>query len=169
MTTTPESIASTSTSRTSKTTYFVALDPSGRPICQRTTLRGKPYLSATPHGSFSASPPNGKHPCKVIEVEKPVEWIARATLPDGTKVSQRSRSGPPGRNYILYAYASKGLPGLREEVAWSNETADAFLSRDRRRSSLMSYELVMFAAGTVEVRNWPTAGDSIVLPDAVRP
>jgi hypothetical protein len=138
--------------------YFVAIDANGLPRAQRTSLRKTVYLSATPSGSFASKPPRGSHSLRVVEHPRAIEWVARATLPDGTKVSQRSRSYAPGRNYVLYAYVILGLNERRELVVWTNHSEEEWRKRNPRD------ELMIFAAGTLEVRHWPTPGDSLAFP-----
>lgn len=154
--------------------FFVSLDEKGRPLHQRNTVKQKPYLAASyDGGSFSSSPPNGAYPRKVIEVPTAIEWVARATLADGSKVVDRSKSGPPGRNCLRYAfnrngYSSERLPAREERTVWTNLSREEYTRRYLGAGSLLSYEVLEFTPGTVEVRNWPTAGDSIVLGDEVR-
>jgi hypothetical protein len=119
--------------------YFVALGAGNMPVSQRSTLRSKPYLSASMDGaSYSSKPPHIGSPLMVIEVSKPLEWVARATLADGTKVTARSRAFPPGRNFVRYEYSG------RISERWINGDGSAY-------QNSMSYKLVEFAAGTVEL------------------
>lgn len=155
--------------------FFVSLDDKGQPLAQRNTVKAKPYLSASFHGdSFSSSPPNGAYPRKVIEVAKAIEWVARATLPDGKKRSTGSKSGPVGRHLIRYTMIRvltaplDTLPERQQREAWTNQSADAFIAECNRSRSTLRFELVDYSPGTLEIRNWPSAGDSVVLPDVVR-
>ena len=142
--------------------YFVAIDPkNGLPRAQRTSLRKTTYQSATLSGSFASKPPAGSYQCKVVEVPKALRWTARATLGDGTKVSQTSKSYAPGRNYVLYSYQMHGSTERREAVDSTNDTLAEWEKRKPKY-----YELITWAVGTVEVHNWPTPGDAIALPDA---
>lgn len=155
--------------------FFVSLDEHGRPLAQRTSVKVKPYLSASYEGSsFSSSPPNGAYPRKVLEVPKAIEWVSRATLEDGTKVSERSKAGPVGRNYVRYRftrknYASAHLPEHQDSERWTDRTREDFIRHHLGDTSITAYQVLEFTPGTVEIRNWPTAGDSTVLPDLVKP
>lgn len=151
--------------------YFVSLDAQGRPLFQRSTLRERPYLSASDTGfNFSSSPPRLGYPRKVVQVAKPIEWLARATLPDGTKVTDRSKSGPPGRNFIRYSFVRNGYnvkhgaePTRVEQEVWTNQTPAQWLATPG--ADELDYILIASAIATLEIRNWPSAGDSVVLPD----
>lgn len=154
--------------------YFVSLDAQGRPLFQRSTLRDRPYLSASSNGdSFSSKPPSGAYTLKVVQVEKPIEWVARATLADGTTVTDRSKSCPPGRNFIRYSFLSNGYatPDRKDPAArttrevFTNRTADHWVNQGSRE---LEYQIHATAEATIEIRNWPVAGDSVVLPDVVR-
>jgi len=130
--------------------YFVAIDRSGEPIAQRTTIRAVPPQSANARGQFSVKPPGKSHPLKVVEVPKPVEWVATATLlGSNTKVSQRSRSGRPGQNYLLYRYTIRGTNERHETVVWTDAR------REDYAAAHPDVEVVAYAAGKVEIRNWP--------------
>lgn len=139
--------------------FYVSIDENKQPLAQRNTLRPKPYLSANfSGGSFSSSPPNGAYPRTVIEVVKAIEWVARATLTDGSKVESRSKSGPVGQNYVAYSY----LLGKErcDAVAWTNHpTAEEWLRKQHGRSEL-ELQVRAFARGAVEIRNWPPASDA---------
>lgn len=146
---------------TQKTRYFVAVGPDGLPIAQRNTVSRRNYQSANKGGSFSSKPPSTSHPLKVVEVTKPLVWFARAVLDDGRKVSDRSGMCAPGRRFIRYSYKhTHGQPERRERDAWINETREEFL---RGVSTSLDYQIHAEAEAEREVRNWPTAGDSVVL------
>lgn len=166
---------------TSAARFFVSLDEHGKPLFQRNTLKARPYLAASYDGtSFSSSPPNGAYPRKVIEVAKSIEWVSRATLEDGTKVSDRSKKGPTAPNFVRYIYTSNywdtvrngqptGVPAVRSQRdTWTTErTPEAWLKVNTGLQGL-NVEVVAFALGSRDLLNWPTPGDSIALPDGVQ-
>lgn len=131
--------------------YFVALDPKGAPVSQRSTLRSKAYVAADASGSYS-SVKSPRHPLRVIQVETALEWVTRATLPDGSKIVTRSKSGPTGRNYIRYAY-SYGDGSRHEKDLWTDDTKEEFEAGGARCQ--MGYEVLAFAVGETELREWP--------------
>jgi hypothetical protein len=144
--------------------FFVSLDDKGQPLRQRNSVKTRPFLAASYDGdSFSSKPPTGAYPRKVIEVAKAIEWVARGTLNDGSKISARSKSGPIGGYFVRYSYLSNANTHETVERTTHHETADAW-----QKYMGSQYKLLAFARfESLEIRNWPTAGDSIVLPDAV--
>jgi hypothetical protein len=150
----------------SKSRFYVALGEDGRPAYQRNTVKEKPYLSAKKGGSFSSYPRSSQYPLRVVEVPKAIEWVGRATLPDGTKVTDRSKSCPVGRNFIRFSYIHNVHgDGERKRVthdAWTS-LSEAEFTKSYRRDERLAYELVAFVPAEIEVRNWPEPGDSIVL------
>jgi hypothetical protein len=146
--------------------YFVAIGAEGSPVAQRVSVRATSYLSASRNGSFSSLPQSARHPLKVVQAPKPVEWVARAELSDGTKVVTRSKVGRPGRNFLRYSYlrhADKN--GERERVTrecWTDDTQDE-IRESYSSDSMHGYQIVTFRPAQIELRNWPTPGDSIVL------
>lgn len=161
--------------------FFVSLDDKGQPLRQRNSVKAKPYLSASFYGdSFSSSPPNGAYPRKVVELCKPIEWSARVTLADGSTVWNRSKSGPVARNLVRYNYvtnpwdvtrngAKTGVePKRADRETWTNEpTFAAWLSKNTGLRDCDVQERLFVVGDLAQLRNWPAAGDSIVLPDQV--
>jgi hypothetical protein len=153
------------TMRTQK--YFVAIGADGLPVAQRVSVRETTYVSASRSGSFSSLPQSARHPLSVVQPPKPVEWVGRVELPDGTKVTTRSKAGRPGRNFLRYSYMpnSYGTKALRERATrdhWTDDSEEDVRASYRSDSSC-AYKIEAFVPAQIELRNWPTPGDSIVL------
>lgn len=161
---------------------FVSLDEKGQPLAQRTS-HSKNYVAASYEGGcFSSSGPNGAYPRKVVEVTKAIEWSARVMLPDGSTVWNRSKSGPVARNLVRYSYISNVWEVTRNGVktgvepkrvdreTWTNEPSfAAWLSKNTGLRDCDVQERLFVIGDLAQLRNWPAAGDSVVLPDVVRP
>lgn len=88
------------------TSYFVAVDPTGYPVAQRSSARE--YLSANTNGEFRSAKPTPAHPLHVVKVAKPLEW--RLTLAAGNfaKVELKSRAcGWRGRYLVRFKLTEK--------------------------------------------------------------
>jgi hypothetical protein len=84
----------------------------------------------------------------VVEVTKALEWVARATLVDGTKVEARSSSyAYPAGLFVRYTYLC--VDERLTSETWTRETEAQW------RARYPDNDVVATAASTVELRNWP--------------
>lgn len=157
--------------------FFVALDSNRQPISQR-SAHSKNYVAASYDGeSFSSTGPNGSYPRQVVEVTKPIEWVARATLPDQSKVWNRSKAAPVARNYVAYTYTTnasdvqrKAEPDRLDDHAWTDApNFDAWLAENIGLHECDVKQRAFVVGDLAELRNWPAPGHVVVLSDPVRP
>lgn len=145
------------------TRYYVSVDDKGTPLRQRSSDREKPYVAACYEGHrFSSTGPNGAYPRKVVEVKKPIEWVARAELPDKRKLSSRSKVGPTGPNYVEFTYRPRGADSIYEGSQWTScATPEAFLEASRVDVRETGLKVKLFVLGSpIEIRGWDLSNRS---------
>jgi len=133
--------------------HFVALSADGQPVAQRSSARA--YVAASPGGGSFSSKPDLHHSLRVVELAKPLEWVATVTFPDGRTETHKSKAQPFAAHYIAaceYVDKASGEVSTGYGGYWRDDL-EAFASEGTYRTARI------LKAGTVTqvLRNWPQA------------
>lgn len=139
-----------------KPRYFVALDAAGVPQSQRASQRGVRYLSADRGASYSKNPPNASRPLRVVEVERPLEWVTAVAFPSGV-VTYSSKQLPP-RGTIsarLFVDWNDGSKGGEHVTGFADQAElDAYVAKPCGSRSMRVLEVGPISTS---LKNWPQA------------